>query len=149
MESMDICDACERHVYVDEPSCPFCGSAEPRRPIPRAPVRGPLSRAAAHAVRAAVLAGAVGGTAVATTGCHDTHGRDGERDAATTAERDAGSVDEVDAAVAVDAGRPTDAGEPGVDASTPSTPDAGDFDAGGGIPIYGGVFPDPRKRAVV
>lgn len=133
MTKMNLCSACERHVYADEPACPFCGSPEPRLPAAEPLTQGRLSRAATHAARAAIFAGALG--------CSTVHQPDAGRDAAladAATQEDAGT----DAATAEDAG-PTDAA-----VADAATGDA-NVDAGEGIPIYGGVFPDPRKRAVV
>lgn len=134
MTKMNLCSACDRHVYADEPACPFCGSAEPRLPAAEPLAQGRLSRAATHAARAAFLVGAVACSKPAPV-----------EDAAVA---DAGTQADAsaDAATVEDAG--SDAG--GTDAAVADAA-AGDasVDAGEGIPIYGGVFPDPRKRAVV
>lgn len=121
MRRMTLCRACERHVYESEPACPFCGSSEAR--LTASPtVRGRLSRAAGHAARAAMVAGVVA--------C-------GSSNEGT----DAGA--EPDAAVA-------DAGSPDAGIADAGVEDAGeDEDANVPTPLYGGVFPDPRKRAVV
>ena len=130
MSKMNLCSACDRHVYADEPACPFCGSAEPRLPATEPLAQGRLSRAATHAARAAFLVGAVA--------CSNPAPVEDAAVADAATQADAGTVD--------DAG--TDAG--GTDAAVADAA-AGDasVDAGEGIPIYGGVFPDPRKRAVV
>ena len=117
MRRMTLCQACERHVYENEPACPFCGSSDERL-APAPTVRGRLGRAAGHAARAAMVAGVV---------------------ACGPSEEPADAGAEPDAAVA-DAGVADDAG----------VEDAGeDDDANVPTPLYGGGFPDPRKRAVV
>lgn len=148
MGAMNICSACERHVYVDEPACPFCGCTEARLP-PGPRLSGRLSRAAAHAARAAIFAGAVS--------CSEAHGPDAD----AAANDDGGAVEDGAVAdAAADAG-PVDDGGPSFDGE--ARRDAGDADAAvadaaadasgeeadADVPIYGGVFPDPRKRAVV
>lgn len=133
MTKMNLCSACDRHVYADEPACPFCGSTAPRLPAAEPVARGRLSRAASHAARAAIFAGALG--------CGTAHPPDAGGDAAVA-----------DAAARADAGTAEDAAtDAGTDAAVAdaSTPDDAAVDAGEGIPLYGGVFPDPRKRAVV
>lgn len=137
MNEMNLCSECDRHVYADEPACPFCGSSAPRRAIPRGGSRGRLSRAAAHAARAAVLVGAMGCSSSTTPEA------DASSDAPTDAPVDAVTEDAVPAdAVAMDA--MPDAGPPD-GAPLDVSPDAEDAD----VPLYGGVFPDPRLRAVV
>jgi hypothetical protein len=139
MTKMNLCSACERHVYADEPACPFCGSSEPRLPAAEPLPQGRLSRAATHAARAAIFAGALG--------CSTVHQPDAGRDAAladAATSEDAGT----DAATAQDAASAEDAGRADAAVADAATGDAS-VDAGEGIPIYGGVFPDPRKRAVV
>lgn len=131
MTKMNLCSACERHVYADEPACPFCGSAEPRLPVAEPLSQGRLSRAATHAARAAILVGAVA--------CSKPQP---QADAAIAVD---GAVME-DAATAEDAGSPEDAGPTDATVADAQAPDGGDA---GYIPIYGGVFPDPRKRAIV
>jgi hypothetical protein len=141
MSKMNLCSACERHVYADEPACPFCGSRDPRLPAAEGLSHGRLSRAASHAVRAAILVGAVA--------CSKVHEPDAGASDAAIADaalfEDAGTI--ADAAAPEDAATPEDAGDAAV--ADAGSEDAGMEDAGPGIPIYGGVFPDPRKRAVV
>jgi hypothetical protein len=125
MRAMDLCGECRRHVRAGETSCPFCGSTASRAPhvLPRAQR---IARAAGYA--SAVLIAGLGG------GCAES--RVPEDDAGTAvvdAGRDAG-VAVPDAGVA-DAGTPADAG-PDADAEVP-------------VPLYGGAFPDPRRRAVI
>lgn len=130
MKELDLCAECDRHVYVIEPACPFCGSTADRVAVD-ARVTGRLSRAASHAARAALILGAVA--------CADsTQPSDaGPADAVADADADAD-----DAAVVADA-------EPDApDAVADAAADAED-DSMVGVPLYGGVFPDPRKRAVV
>ncbi|MBO6933323.1 MAG: hypothetical protein JJ863_00055 [Deltaproteobacteria bacterium] len=137
MRRMTLCRACERHVYENEPACPFCGSSDER--LAAARVRGRLGRAAGHAARAAMVVGVVAcGSSTEVTDA----GAEPDASVADAGPPDAGA--EPDAAVA-DAG-PPDAGvvaDAGVE-------DAGEEeDAEVPTPLYGGVFPDPRKRAVV
>ncbi len=129
MRQMTLCASCERHVYESEPACPFCGSTAERLSVGPT-VRGRLGRAAGHAARAALVAGAVACGSSTTVSDAGPDSDAGVADAST----DAGSPVTEDAAVA-DASIPDDAGEE-EDADVPT-------------PLYGGVFPDPRKRAVV
>ena len=148
MEAMNICKSCERHVYEDDRVCPFCGSEDLRLPAAGRIVGRHLSRTAAHAARAAML--------VSVVACGSSHEppRDGG-EAMDSALAEAGVVDDAGASIdaaAHDAGTFTDAA-----ASDAAVTDAGDRDAATDagidgdvdIPIYGGAFPDPRKRAVV
>jgi hypothetical protein len=64
MERLEPCPACQRHVRVSEPSCPFCGrdvralSALPARELPKQRLG-----------RAALFAFGVGATAAGSVGC--------------------------------------------------------------------------------
>jgi hypothetical protein len=157
------CHGCARHVDNAEPVCPFCGAARseampaPRRTMPRG-----SSRAAAFALRAALV--------TATAGCAASHdpddnagagpGGDGSRrgDAASAHDaavlRDAsvplGAIASADAAVGASADAARDAApEAAAEAAVVPSLDASDQDAFVAIPLYGGVFPDPRTRAKV
>lgn len=60
MSELRPCTACDRHVAIDEPSCPFC--AAPLEPaVPRPRIRGRLSRAAVFATATLATAAACGG----------------------------------------------------------------------------------------
>lgn len=123
MSAMNLCGNCERHVYVDEPACPFCGSNDARRTPESRARKGRLSRSAIHAARAALVAGAV-------AGCSEAHVPEDTGDAG----RDTAVVDSAAPDTAVADTAVADVSDDNPDADTP---------------IYGGVFPDPRKRAVV
>lgn len=119
-------------------TCPFCGSE--RRDVLSARIPKGLSRAAAHAARAALILGAA-----STGACYESHGLSDAGDAAVVdaplARVDASAdVPLIDAPAPPDARADISEGDAGAD--------AGD-DADVGAPIYGGVFPDPRKRAIV
>lgn len=162
------CAQCARHVRSSEPSCPFCGAEPPALERVRAPAafaRG-SSRAAAFALRAALVA--------ASAGCAAAHDPDDDADSPGAAGADARAY--VDAGASHDAqinsdARVADAGHNATDARVPdaaqqgtdarvadaaseasardATLDAPDEDAFVPIPLYGGVFPDPRTRAKV
>lgn len=125
MRTMNVCSECRRHVYEADPACPFCGSTAPRavQVLPRAQR---IARAAGYA--SAVLIAGLG------SGCTESHAPEG----------DAGR--ESDAAVA-DAGTDGATLDAGADAAIA---DAGaEEDAEVTVPLYGGAFPDPRRRAVI
>jgi hypothetical protein len=129
------CTACTRHVLSDERSCPFCGAARDATPaadVKRTLIPRGTSRAAAFALRAALV--------TATAGCAANHDGDDEPGAEAGASPDA--------MAAADAGAARDAA-PEASAAADAAPDAEDEDAFVPIPIYGGVFPDPRTRAKV
>lgn len=133
MRAMNVCSECRRHVYADEPACPFCASSAPRAThvVPRAQR---IARAAGYA--SAVLLSGLGG------GCAESRMPDDDGGAAV--------VDAARDATVADAH--ADAGEVAVaDAGTDAAPaDAGvEEDAEVPIPLYGGAFPDPRRRAVI
>lgn len=152
------CASCARHVRSHELACPFCGAA--REPGGTSPARG-IPRGSSRAAAFALLA-------VTTAGCAASHDRDDEpaleagasadasqsRDAATIQDaaapqdaaviKDAAATDAAALADASDAARDA-APIPGVDAAL----DGSSQDAFVPIPIYGGVFPDPRTRAKV
>jgi hypothetical protein len=56
VRQLQVCSECDRHVYVQDLTCPFCGSG--RRDVLSARIPKGLSRAAAHAARAALILGA-------------------------------------------------------------------------------------------
>jgi hypothetical protein len=89
MTQLRVCDACSRHVFVTEKSCPFCNAAlgeAPQRTFGQRLRRG-MSRAQLLAVAAAV--GGVGGQTLAA--CSDTEQNDGRPNAGTTAGAMAGT----------------------------------------------------------
>ena len=60
MSELRPCTACDRHVAIDESSCPFCAAAlAPAVPRPR--IRGRLSRAAVFASATLAVAACGGG----------------------------------------------------------------------------------------
>ena len=135
MRTMNLCARCERHVYADEARCPFCAASGPRvRDAGRSGDK--LARAAGYAAGAVLLMG---------VGCSESFEPSADAgpsvDAFSPEPVDAhvpppDARDGVDAAVA-DAGAPSDGGQ--ADAADSEVP----------IPLYGGAFPDPRRRAVV
>lgn len=158
MREVSICEGCHRHVFVEDDVCPFCGASERTSAAALSSGAGRLSRVAAHAARTAFFL-----TAVA---CYDSHsagedrsdadmvdagGPGGSRRDGAVAAVDAGGpggadgpdAGRADAGALMDAGAGTDGGAS--DAGLEG--DAGDADVS--VPLYGGVFPDPRKRAVV
>lgn len=162
MKRLIACSSCQRHIRVDEASCPFCGAAMPVAVAVSTPVTHPRgrSRAAVFAVRAALAAGA----APALIGCGgegDSGVRDTQRDFAAaggnagSAPQNAGSGGSADVSNpsagsggTIDLG--SNAGSGGAPEET-QTADAGAEPDGGfaPVPIYGGVFPDPTRRARV
>lgn len=88
MTQLRVCDACSRHVFVTEKSCPFCSAAlgeAPQRTFDQRLRRG-MSRAQLLAVAAAT---AVSGQALGA--CTDTPQNDGVPNAGTTAGAMAGT----------------------------------------------------------
>ena len=86
MTQLRVCDACSRHVFVTEKSCPFCNAplaAAPQRTFGQRLRRG-MSRAQLLAVAAAVGGQALGA-------CSDTDQNDGVPNAGTTAGAMAGT----------------------------------------------------------
>ena len=162
MKRLIACSSCQRHVRVDEALCPFCSAAMPAvnaAPVLAANPRG-RSRAAVFAVRAALAAGAAPGL-LGCGGEGDSGVRDTQRDVvaaggnAGSAPQNAGSGGASDVSNpgagsggTIDLG--SNAGSGGAPEET-QTADAGAEPDGGfaPVPIYGGVFPDPTRRARV
>ncbi len=122
MTQLRACDACSRHVFVTESSCPFCGAQLTAAPRARAlPIFAGMSRAQRMAIAAAAVA------SQAAVGCSQP----------PVPHYGAPPIFEPDAAA--DAAQP-DAGaaKPDASMSTSEPPDAG----GGAIPIYG-ASPNP------
>ncbi len=165
MKRLITCSSCQRYIRVHETSCPFCSVAVPiakAAPTRAANPRG-RSRAAVFAVRAALAAGAAPGL-LGCGGEGDTGTRDTQRDF-VAAGGNAGSAPQASgtggtggtADVANPSGGSggtldlgTNAGSGGEPEET-QTADAGAEPDGGfaPVPIYGGVFPDPTRRARV
>lgn len=162
MKRLIACASCQRYVRVDEASCPFCSAALPAAvaaPVAAANPRG-RSRAAVFAVRAALAAGAAPGL-LGCGGEGDSGARETRRDVvaaggnAGSAAHNAGSGGTADGSTpsagsggTIDLG--ANAGSGGAPEET-QTADAGAEPDGSfaPVPIYGGVFPDPTRRARV
>lgn len=148
MQDLTPCPHCQCYVRLSEQACPFCeGSlAGLEQSAPAQLPRG-LSRAAAFAVRAALVAGV---TSVAACG------GEAEENSSTGKNNSTNSGGTSSGGVAASGGTTTSSG--GALASGGTTPTSGgaptlgdDLGEGGytPMPIYGGVFPDPELRAKV
>jgi hypothetical protein len=130
MQNLTPCPGCARHIQVDEARCPFCRAAlaAPAAPIAARPWPG------ARLGRAALLA--YGSVAVAASGCDSDDGDGPSPGTPDSGARSDGGLD----------GGSSDAGALMRDATVvqrgdasavvPVTPDAGDDDLGGIVPIY-------------
>lgn len=138
MPKLNVCGECQRHVYVEETACPFCGSTAARS-FAIAPRSERLSRAAGYAARAVLLAGAVSSCSQSTrqaddASTQDSSAVDARADDASRADDAGADASVADTSVPDDAGVPNDGNPDDTDVPTP---------------LYGGPFPDPRTRAVV
>jgi hypothetical protein len=159
MKRLIACSSCQRHVRVDEASCPFCSATLPAAVAASTPAANPRgrSRAAVFAVRAALAAGAAPGL-VGCGGEGDSGVRDPQRDV-VSAGGNAGSTQNAGAGGSTDVSNPSAgsggtinlASNAGSGSGEPAETDAGaELDGGfAPVPIYGGVFPDPTRRARV
>lgn len=134
MAQLEPCPGCQRHVRIDEPSCPFCGASLNLSAVsPRALPGTRLGRAALFTFGAAAAASAV-------VACTDEPEPDQE---------DGGDEGEPDASKPGDAGVQLDGnvaplyGLPAWDASVPdgAAPDASLPTDGGGEKLDGNVAP--------
>ncbi len=155
MSRMRPCPECRQHVAVDAESCPFCAKVEAsdtgsaRSSVSSAVATG-LVRTAGSAAGAAHILGAAG--------CYESHYVRSETDASAPSDAavDVPLLDAPrDTPIGTDAGTPPDASvadaaaaDVGPDTGPDASPDAGP-DGDISVPLYGGIFPDPRQRAVV
>lgn len=157
MRTLMACSSCERYVHTHEASCPFCGAPSRTQPRSATPDSGARigadpeglhpparrSRAAAFALRTAVIAGATGAALACGDGARDRGDEEPAREL-----RGQQELGEESAAARDSATDPVEGDR------TPACADAGADPAqsDGGfvpVPIYGGVFPDPMSRARV
>lgn len=143
MQDLTPCPSCQRHVLVSESSCPFCSaplSSHMAGLTPRTAPRGALSRAALFAFGTSA--------ALATASCSD-DGGDGSsapHDASTDARVvDGGADTHPDASDGLRDATVGDASD--AKAQVPVSPDAGDDDLGGIVPLYALAAPPPAKDA--
>src|SRR5690606_33898110 len=126
------CAHCERYVKPEDSVCPFCeqplvGSAVSRLPVPKG-----LSRAAAYAVRAAVVGGAI--AAAVACGDDDDDDKSGKQASAGTSSGGETSDEQ---------------GSGGKGLGGMVNPDNTGGDGGfTPVPIYGGPFPDMVRAKV-
>ncbi len=151
MKTLIPCPHCQCHVRSSEPTCPFCEASLEGLVLPT-PVETPrgLSRSAAFAMRAAVVAGVA--TVVACGGEAEDDSRPKQQ--ATGGAPSGGTTSSGGATT--DTGGATTGGSQssGGALATGGTIGTGGESVGGEggfvpIPIYGGVFPDPELRAKV
>jgi hypothetical protein len=138
MARLEPCPGCQRHVRVDEESCPFC-AARLGTSLSSLPARTMPSR---RLGRAALFAFGVSAAATAAVGCSDEPDPD-EEEGSDAGARDGG----VDASVRRDAGAVGDASLP-LDASAPRDASLPRQDANVapvyGAPAWDSAVPDAR-----
>jgi hypothetical protein len=128
MATLEPCPGCQRHVKIDEASCPFCGAALAEH-FERLPARSlPRTRL----TRAALFAFGVGASGALVGSCAKEHDDDDEKqsDGGTPEDGDDGDDGNV---------QPVYGAPPEEDAGTQV---GGDEDAGGVFPLYGGAPSD-------
>ncbi len=145
MRTLGLCGDCERHAYQDESACPFCGGAIGE--LKSTVTKGGLSRAASHAVGAAL--------ALSVAACGSSSDDDKDPNSERAAEQQSADMGELNDGGA-DSSEGTDTEHAGTGQETTTAQDAGvedgtddGVDAGLPVAIYGGVFPDPERRALV